>query len=344
MTPRAFEHAALAALLANTTSCVAGDSILRPAGVQAQRIGDLFWLFTAVSVVVVAGIVLALALAALRPRAPMEGERAGLIEPERRKRLALHVGIAAALSVAALLFLLVATLRTGRALASLQPPSDPRRAITIEVVGRQWWWQVNYLDLDPGKQFTTANEIHVPVGTTVNLLLSSRDVIHSFWVPRLHGKRDLIPGYETKLTLRADSPGVYRGQCAEFCGFQHAHMGLSVIAEPAQAFERWRQAQRAPAAAPASDATRRGQQVFLSASCTLCHTISGTAAGSGVGPDLTHLMNRSGLAAQTLTNTEANLTAWILDPQGIKPGASMPPSNLPREDIRPLVAYLMSLR
>lgn len=341
---RAPVRACGALALGAASACNDANSALRPAGIQAQHIGTLFWVFTTVAGVVVLGMVLALALGTLRTRAPDEPDAGGPIEPERRRRLTLHVGVASAISVALLLGLLVASIRTGRALASLTPPRDPNTAVTIELVGRQWWWQVNYLDADPGRQFSTANEVHIPVGKTVVFQLTSRDVVHSFWVPRLHGKRDLIPGYETQLTLRADRPGIYRGQCAEFCGFQHAHMGIDIIAEPEAAFERWRAGQRQPAAEPRGELERRGQQLFLSASCPLCHTVAGTAAASVVGPDLTHLMSRNTLAAHTLPNNSANLTAWLLDPQAIKPGASMPPNILPPDAITPLVAYLTSLQ
>jgi cytochrome c oxidase subunit 2 len=190
----------------------------------------------------------------------------------------------------------------------------------------------------------TANEIHVPVGRPVAIDLKSRDVIHSFWVPNLHGKMDAIPGRVTNTWLQADSPGVWRGQCAEFCGLQHAHMALTVVAHPAHEFEQWLSAQREPATQPTEEIALRGQQVFLSGPCMMCHTIRGTPALSAFGPDLTHVASRRTLAAGTIPNTRGHLAGWILDPQVIKPGTRMPPTALGSEDLQALLAYLERLR
>ena len=219
-----------------------------------------------------------------------------------------------------------------------------KNPISIQVIGHQWWWEVVYPNTDPSQQVTTANEIHIPVGVPVVLNTASRDVIHSFWAPNLQGKRDLIPGYTTALWFEADRPGVFRGQCAEFCGLQHAKMAFYIVAEEPAKFQDWLQHQIAPAPSPDTDQKRRGQQVFESNACVMCHTVRGTLAGSRVGPDLTHVASRISLAAGTLPNNPGNLAAWIVDSQSIKPGNRMPPNMLPASDLQDLLAYLESLK
>jgi cytochrome c oxidase subunit II len=216
-------------------------------------------------------------------------------------------------------------------------------AVGIEVVGHQWWWEVHYLVAQASDSFVTANEIHIPVGETVRLTLRADDVIHSFWVPNLHGKKDLIPGQVNLLYLSADRPGTFRGQCAEFCGAQHAHMALFVVAEPKENFAGWEEKQRRPAKQPQNAEQERGQQVFLRGPCVMCHTIQGTMAGATTGPDLTHIASRLSIGAGRLPNTRGHLGGWILDPQTLKPGNLMPPNLLPPEDFQALLSYLDSL-
>jgi cytochrome c oxidase subunit 2 len=203
---------------------------------------------------------------------------------------------------------------------------------------------VHYLDASGRIDAITANEIRIPTGRVVEVVLRSADVIHSFWVPSLVGKRDLIPGRPSEITIVADKPGIYRGQCAEFCGYQHAHMALTVVAERPDALEAWRKGQLEDAVSPTSDEERRGQQVVLSTGCVLCHTVRGTPAGGVSGPDLTHVASRQGLAADTLPMTTAALAAWIADPQGVKPGANMPRVDLGAADLNAVVAYVGSLK
>jgi cytochrome c oxidase subunit 2 len=174
--------------------------------------------------------------------------------------------------------------------------------------------------------------------------LRSTDVIHSFWPPNLSPKRDLIPGYVNSLWFRADTPGIYRAQCAEYCGHQHAKMAMLVVAEPPDSFAQWLVQQRDTAHTPADSLGLRGQEVFLASSCVMCHAIAGTPAGSRIGPDLTHLASRRTIAAGTLPNNRGNLAGWIVDPQRIKPGAKMPPNQLSPPDLNALLAYLESLR
>jgi cytochrome c oxidase subunit 2 len=191
---------------------------------------------------------------------------------------------------------------------------------------------------------TTANEIHIPVGRVVHFKLRSNDVIHSFWVPNLHGKTDLIPGHIADTWIRADRAGTYRGQCAEFCGYQHAHMALTVVAETEGQFRNWYAAQLQSAIQPATQQQARGRQVFLSSTCIMCHRIQGTDAGGAVGPDLTHIASRQTIAAATLENTREHLRQWILDSQAIKPGNRMPPNPLNAEDLEALLDYLQTLK
>ncbi|GJE04405.1 Cytochrome c oxidase subunit 2 [Methylobacterium isbiliense] len=216
--------------------------------------------------------------------------------------------------------------------------------VTIRVIGHQWWWEVQYEDPQPSRGFTTANEIHVPVGVPVQVKLESTDVIHSFWVPSLMGKQDLIPGRPSAIRFTAERPGVYRGQCAEFCGMQHAKMGLLVIAEEQADFARWRDGQVAPRPEPASDEARAGEAAFVAAPCSMCHQVRGTAAAGRNGPELTHVGSRRTLAAGTLPTSRGNLAAWIVDPHGIKPGVNMPLVKLDSDQLNSISAYLAGLK
>jgi len=223
--------------------------------------------------------------------------------------------------------------------------NDPtKNGLSIELTGHQWWWEVRYNDVDASNIFTTANEIHIPVGVPVQFTLRGADVIHSFWVPNLSGKKDLIPGKVNTIWLQADKPGVYRGQCAEYCGLQHAKMALWVVAEPQEQFNAWRQNQTQQAVSPASDTQKRGQQVFFGATCVMCHAINGTPAGSNIGPNLTHVGSRHMLAAATLVNTQEHMAQWIKNSQTFKPGNRMPQHNLSDADLQSLAEYLESLK
>lgn len=217
--------------------------------------------------------------------------------------------------------------------------------VDIEIVGHRWWWEVRYVGPEPDQHFKTANEIHLPVGTPMRLRVWSHDVIHSFWVPSLAGKIDLIPGRRNELTLQANVPGVSRGQCAEFCGAQHARMSLYVVAHEPPEYERWRVRQNAPGRAPTRDLARLGQQVFLNGSCAYCHTVRGTDAGGTLGPDLTHIGSRLSIAAGTYPMNRGNLAGWITDAQHLKTDSLMPSFKaFSGEELRALTAYLESLR
>jgi cytochrome c oxidase subunit 2 len=203
-------------------------------------------------------------------------------------------------------------------------PVPPPGALVVAVTGHMWWWEVRYQDPANGAEVLTANEIRIPVGRPVYLALDSADVIHSFWVPQLAGKTDMLPGRIQHLLLSADRPGVYRGQCAEFCGEQHARMALHVVALEPAAFDAWLAAQARPAAAPASAAQEAGRQAFLANRCDACHTVRGVGAESRLGPDLTHVGSRLHLAAGTVPNTPEARREWIAHVQRLKSGARMP--------------------
>jgi cytochrome c oxidase subunit 2 len=218
---------------------------------------------------------------------------------------------------------------------STAAPAKGSTAMTISVIGHDWWWEARYL----GTPVVTANEIHIPTGTRIEVVGTTVDVIHSFWVPELARKIDLIPGRENRLLLEADRPGRYRGQCSEFCGLQHAHMAVAVVAQPPAAFRRWLALQRRPATAGGA-----GSAVFVSESCASCHTIRGTAARGTVGPDLTHVASRQTLAALALPNTPDYLRAWVHDPARFKPGTRMPKVPLTAKQLDEVVAYLEQLK
>jgi cytochrome c oxidase subunit II len=307
-------------------------SVLNPAGPLPRLIDRLWNAMYLTSAIVFVLVVLALLWGAFRRRTGDAPPRT----PEPEGALKTTVSIATGLTAVVLFAFLIYDVAVGR-----QDTNNPGpHALQLRVTGHQWWWEVQYRDSIANDWATTANEIHIPVGRPVALELRSTDVIHSFWPPDLSPKRDLIPGNVNSLWFQADSPGVYRGQCAEFCGLQHAKMAFLVIAEPPDSFRNWLARQRDTAMTPTDDLTRRGQEVFLASTCAMCHAISGTPAGSRIGPDLTHLASRKTIAAGTLPNTRGNLAGWIVNPQQIKPGTKMPANQLDPADLQALLAYL----
>lgn len=263
-------------------------------------------------------------------------------QPDRvvSKRLWLLGGGVVFPSVVLLALLVWTTARTPGWLA--QPPPG---ALIIGITAHLWWWEVRYQDPVSGGDVTLANELHLPTGRPVWLGLSSRDVIHSFWVPALAGKMDMVPGRTNHLLVQADKNGVYRGQCAEFCGEQHARMALHVVAEPPAAFDAWLAAQARPAAPPPDKPAELGRQIFLAQRCNACHTVRGVAEESRLGPDLTHVGSRLYIGAGTLANQPGQLAHWIKDTQTIKPGARMPSSNdMDAAGLQALAAWLESLK
>lgn len=310
------------------------QSVLDAAGIQAERIEALWWTMFWVTSIVTLIVFAMLGWAVARARRQQPDS------PEHDHRLLKYVAGGAVATIAILFGLLVVTIMTSRAIAS----QYDEQALQIEVTAYQWWWNVEYQHPEPEQRVRTANEIHIPVGRTVGVKLLASDVIHSFWVPSLHGKMDAIPGHESTLWLRADRPGLYRGQCAEYCGAQHAHMAFVVIAEPPDVFERWIQAQRTTAAQPQNDQEQRGLYLVQRSACVMCHTIRGTAAGGRMGPDLTHIASRGTILAATAPRTPENLHRLIRDPQQFKPGTRMPPLGFSDDDRAAIVAYLERLR
>jgi cytochrome c oxidase subunit 2 len=220
------------------------------------------------------------------------------------------------------------------------PPAKASTAMTVHVIGHQFWWEVHYA----GTPAVTANEIHIPVDTRVDVLVTTADVIHSFWIPGLNRKIDMIPGYRNHVLLDANRTGVLRGQCAQFCGLQHAHMAMKVFVQTPAAFHAWLTSMSTPARPPTAAAARVGEHVFMTSQCESCHTIGGTPAQGEIGPDLTHLASRTTLASDEIPNTPSELAAWIRNPQAIKPGSQMPDLGLSNTQISEVVAYLESLK
>lgn len=314
---------------------------LAPAGVQAAHIYGL-WQFTLiVCMLVFAGVLLAL-LVAMRKGSSARHPSPAVPDPASAGERSAGRAVLAAtlLSSAGLVVLVGADISTDRSLSRLAVDD----ALHIRMVGHSWWWEVSYGAEGQPPDFKLANELHVPVGRPVVIALDSVDVIHTFWVPNLHGKKDMLPGRPTTIEFRADKPGVYRGQCAEFCGQEHALMALSVTAESPEDFAAWEASQRAPAAQPSDAEALRGQAIFMSGTCAQCHAIKGTSAQGALGPDLTHLAGRRTIAAGAIANTPSELAAWIVDPQAKKPGSWMPANPLAPDDVRALVAYLGTLQ
>jgi len=313
-------------------------SALDPQGPAAANIanlcGILFWLGTAVFVIVTALLLFIVFTHRHRPRGDRnERPEPDLRAPEHRTWLWWGGVIFPAIILGLTLFF---TLRSHIALA--YPPTPP--ALTIEVIGHLWWWEVRY----PDHEVTTANEIYIPAGQPVSVRLTTNDVIHSFWVPELNGKMDMIPGKTNTLWLQAAEPGIYRGLCTEFCGLQHAKMQYLVIAVPPNAFAQWLEQQRQPAPVPTDETTRLGQQIFLGSACVYCHAIRGTNASGQLGPDLTHVASRRTLGAGILPNNRGTLGGWTINAQHIKPGNRRPPMNLSGVELQALLDYLATLQ
>jgi cytochrome c oxidase subunit II len=308
---------------------------LKSYGSQAHGILPLTWGMMIISVFVVVVITALLIRSVWRTRA----YRSIAIEERELMPAAgglgwLYVGVGVSTLV------LIAT--AAWAMVTLAAVSEPpgKTAFTIALTGHQWWWQVNYTSDQPSQNFTTANEIHIPVGQPVRIELKSADVIHSFWVPELGGKTDLIPGQTNVTWIEAKKPGTYRGQCSEYCGQQHAHMALLVVASSADEFKAWRDAQLK---APPAPTAIHGESDFIQ-KCGVCHTVRGTPAQGIVGPDLSHLMQRHGIAAETLANNTGSLAGWISNPQAIKPGSLMPQTEVTPAQLQRILGFLHTLK
>jgi cytochrome c oxidase subunit 2 len=317
--------------------CSGWQSALDPHSGAATHLANLFWFFTLVCGLVWIAVVGALALVLLRRRK----ERNDTPESDQPLQHRRKTIIVTALVVLTALILVAFGLVSFYATRGFT--WHDTHTITLKVTAQQWWWQVEYQNEDASQDFIIANEIHIPVGRPVTLELNASDVIHSFWVPNLMGKQDMIPGRKNFITLQADHPGLYRGQCAEFCGLEHAKMAILVFAEPQDKFEAWRRHQIELAKMPGAPQRRRGMDIFVHGQCASCHTIAGTDAAGQTAPDLTHFGGRATIAAGLLHNSPQNLDRWLTDPQQLKPGTNMPEVTLSPEDRAALVAYLEGL-
>ena len=330
--------------------CDAPQSILHPAGPAARglaTLGTFALVLFCLTAVTVWGL---LVWIALRRRGRLDDEPLP-VDARDGQRWILIGGVL--VPVVALGLTLVLTLRTLRdfplestlrgTVCSAVVSTCPNPA--VRVTGYQWWFDVRYVFDQPDQEVRGTTEIHMPIGRPVDIALESRDVIHSFWVPRLHGKVDLVPGQTNYIRVQADAPGVYEGQCGEYCGVEHANMRLTVVAQAPDDYAAWLDRQRAPANPPDSDEKRRGHDAFMASACALCHTIRGTPAMGRVGPELTHVGSQRRIAGGMFQNTTADLAAWITHAQSLKPGAQMPDvTAFTGAELRAVVAYLQSLR
>jgi cytochrome c oxidase subunit 2 len=323
-------RAVVLALLFLLAACRAEQSVLAPQGRGAADIASLAWLLFTLAGIILAAVCAALWIALRGPERP----RSFLASAHAIEicGVALPVVILSALLVYGLL-----TRTPGQA-------SQGSPTLRIEIVGEQWWWRVDYVGED-GTRIASANEINMPVGRDVEFVLTSADVIHSFWVPSLGGKVDMVPGRVNRLVLKAIRPGIYRGQCAEYCGGAHAWMSMNVVALEAVAFDDWLRAQTDPSEEPETDDTQGGRAIFISAGCGACHTIRGTVTVGAVGPDLTHVGTRRSVGIDTMPMTAENIARFIVDNQHIKPGNRMPPFRIfTAEELSTLSSYLVGLR
>ena len=317
---------ALAAAAFVLAGCGSKQDALSPHSNAARGITSLWWHMLIGCALAFGILVAVLLMGFVRRRRP--GVPGGVEADKAGWGAVLGLGIVIPiLAISALFFFANIFLVRQTSVPTANAAAADRPTLAIHVVGHQFWWEVRY----PGTRAVTANEIHIPVRTNVVVTLHTDDVIHSFWVPQLNKKVDLLPEQVNNVLLYADKPGRYRGQCAEFCGLQHAHMGLYVFADPPAAFRRWLAAQAKPATQTSS---------LFDDKCSSCHAIRGTPATSHVGPDLTHVGSRTSLAALTIPNTPARLREWIQDPQRVKPGSSMPAVPLTSAQIASLVRYL----
>jgi cytochrome c oxidase subunit 2 len=303
-------------------------STLAPRSDLASAILDLYALITWVSIGIALVVSTVLIVVLLRFRA-----RPGRPMPTQTRG---HTALEISWTIAPALVLLVIAIPTIQTIFRTQGPTPPD-ALEVIVRGRQWWWEFHY----PALAVVTANELHLPVGRPALLRLEGPDVIHSFWVPQLGGKRDVVPGRRLRITLTPTVAGEYLGQCAEFCGASHALMGVRVIVQPPDVFERWAAGQAAPPAEPGAAA--EGKAIYTRSACVGCHTIRGVSAGV-LGPDLTHFGSRATLGAGILPNTIENLTAWLRDPAALKPAVKMPNLGLSEPEARALATYLLALK
>jgi cytochrome c oxidase subunit 2 len=313
--------------------CGGKQSILAPRSHQTHVIALVWWWMLAASVVVFVGAAGLLLLAFVR-----RGTE-GLPWFGKRERVVGAMVIVFGIVVPLVVLLVLFGATDIYAIRYTQAPAAGSTSTTVDVIGHQWWWEVRY----PGTDAVSANEVHIPSGKRVQLIATTADVIHSLWVPRLARKIDMIPGRENRILLEAARAGSYLGQCSEFCGLQHAHMRLTVVAERSSSFRAWLANMARAAPTLAAQRQREGQRLFMSRGCGGCHQLRGTEATGTIGPDLTHVASRSSLAAVTIPNNARELAAWIEDPQAVKPGNRMPDLGLSRPEAETIAAFLKEL-
>ncbi len=307
----------------------------------AERVARLTWEMTALAAIILVAVLIILVLATRRNRDRNPGDVD--LRP-RHHGWVIWAGAVIPSLVLVILFVLDTAALKEFPLSHVGGLGTPADGEFIKVTGEQWWWRVEYPGKTLGENVTTANEIHVPVGQTVRIELTSADVIHSFWVPNLHGKLDLIPGDTNELSLTVTRPGRYGGRCAEYCGLQHAHMALVVVAQSPGDYAEWLASQRAPAAEPSDSIARAGEALVVEGACAMCHSIRGTPARATMGPDLTHLASQKTLAAGSFPNTRGYLEAWITNAQSLKPGTRMPSlTQFTGPELQAMTAYLEQL-
>jgi cytochrome c oxidase subunit II len=331
--------AALLLVWVNLAGCLEVQSVLSPRADQAERIEVIWLLMLAICTLMFLLVLGFLVYAVWRTRGRTSPEPVNLDRhPDRRLQATLAGWVG-------LIFLGLTVLITTSFLVDRQlAHASIEDGLHVRVTSNQWWWKVEYLYTPHDQTIVTANELHLPVGRPVVIKLQSSDVIHSFWVPNLHGKQDLIPGRTNEIVITPRRAGVYRGQCAEFCGLQHAHMALDVTVESAEQFEAWRKRQLLVAPDPVGGKELEGVYVFESKACGTCHQIAGTNANGQIAPNLTHIASRRSIGAGTLPYGRGQLAAWIADPQGIKPGTTMPTVPVSNDELNALVAYLDTLK
>jgi len=313
-------------------SFIRTPSMLAPQGPVAARIAGLSWFMILLGSLIFLGVMAYFIYAVWGHRGYSLEEE--LKRPNQGNGIVLTWGAGFTAVVLVVLFgLNLSTMRSNHQIFNRE------EGLVIDVIGRQWWWEVQYAE----QGFETANEIHIPVGQPVTLRLVTKDVIHSLWIPELSGKLDLLPNQVNELVIVADRTGEYWAECAEFCGTQHAKMQLMVIVQTEQQFNAWLEQQQTVPAPPQDELAFEGRQIFLGSACVYCHNIAGTNASGDLGPDLTHLGSRRTLGAGILENTTGNLAGWIVDPQAIKPGNQMPPMDLSSEELQAVLAYLETL-
>jgi cytochrome c oxidase subunit 2 len=345
---RRFAYAGAALGLMALAGCTSVQSPYEPHGPAARSIASLSWFMTIMFLVISVIMWALIAFAFYRRRGTLKEHEP--IDTRGGEMWIAIGGAAIPLLILTLLFVLGLNLLRdfpihGMHGAAMHAEMQQSMKPDIQIIGHQWWWEIHYLNDDVSKEVTTANELHLPVGRSVNIQVETADVMHSFWIPALHGKVDLVPGMPNYIRLQASQPGSYTGQCAEYCGAEHSRMRLLAVAQAPDDYEAWLEGQRKPGSEPSNAEAKEGEKIFLAGPCSMCHSVRGTVAGGTVAPDLTHIGSRKMIASDVYDNNDAYLEAWITHAQSLKPEAQMP--NLTQfsgEQLQDLVAYLRQLQ